>query len=664
MAAAILLTLITLVPAAEASTGDVNLRCLNDTMEYLAELNSEYPKAYAVLMYDATGKPGSGLLMGNLDRPGAYSECRSVQDPQVDFKGEYCKVHVEQNGVRFVIGICVPDSCTSQDVALLASMGLLNQGSAPFLAPLPTIIFKNNGGVTVAHTVCSRGLFPANTFAIVCLCLSGLLITLPILGSIYTAYLYFRGSEAASQCQSIIPRKKPRPEKQVIQLAFSPEEDHSDVKLPTCLGRALRCFSIQENIRGMMGTSDRNQEYPALNGIRGLSLLWIISGHTNQLASFFNFDNFYEWRSRVLEKPVYFYSLSGPIYLGVDSFFFLSGFLGVKTFLHMIKESGNEVSLSMMIRYIFKRFIRIQPLHLAAITLFIALISLVEWGAIWELPKHQWDSCSHRWWANILLITNFVSDSCLAWAWYLSNDFQFHLTIPLLIFFYVKANRVLVAIVTLLFIASTVTSTWLSFFFELPIRYPTPNNKSYYNYWLEYYFKPYCRYGPFLVGIVVAIVIGNRQLFTNKAQATAGWISALLIMFLVISLAFLLDDAPSSYSIITALYQGVHRTLWAAAIGIIVVLCHKGYGGYPNRLLSFGAWTIISRISYACYIVHPIIIILHCGLQERLLHYQDITMFYLFIGHCVLTFPAGLLLTLLVEKPFQRLSSISFKKRL
>ncbi|XP_053304138.1 O-acyltransferase like protein-like [Spea bombifrons] len=657
----LLLLTASLVSIAENTT-NVSSTCFRDTLDFLSDLNSKEPQPYAVLMYDALGKQGSNLLSGNIDRIGSYSQCRSVTAPSRNFTGEYCKLHVEQEGTKFVIGICVPSSCSSQDITSLSKMDVFEYKGTSFLAPLPVVLTQNESSLTVMTATCVKGLFAIDAFAIVCLCLCGALITLPIIGSIYTGVQQLKVTPSFARFRSINSKRKDaistERDKLALKSSLPLAGNDGPKKTRNCIDHLLKSFCLQENISTLLKSST-NREYPTLDGIRVLSLLWIVSGHTGQLASVFNMDNSFEWKSKVLEKPVYFYTLSGPVYLGVDSFFLLSGFLSAISFLKITENSEKTLTPLIMMKFICRRLRRLQPLHLASICFSIALITLVHWGSFWELPKHQWDNCRRVWWANVLLITNFVSvaESCSGWAWYLSNDFQFHLTTPVLIFLYVKAKRALFAVAVLLLLTSSLVTTLLSYYLQLSIRYPTGDSHSRLNYWVEYYTKPYCRYGPFLIGITLAIWISKKEspCIKYKVHAVIGWFCSLLTMLLIITLCFVLDDTPTSYSIMAAIYQGLHRTLWAAAVAWIIISCQEGYGGFINTLLSCNTWSFLSRISYACYLTHPVIIILYCGLQETLFHYLDINMFYMFIGHSMLTITAGFILTVLVEKPFQQL---------
>lgn len=132
------------------------------------------------------------------------------------------------------------------------------------------------------------------------------------------------------------------------------------------------------------------------------------------------------------------------------------------------------------------------------------------------------------------------------------------------------------------------------------------------NYVLSYYVKPYTRYGPFLIGILTGIYLTTRkdQLLKKKVrglrlccicyvthisdvikpnklvvaqwQAALGWFCCLSLMAVLVGLAYILRETPAHPSVPHALYQGLHRPLWAVAVTWIVLACEEGYGGKPG----------------------------------------------------------------------------------
>ncbi|XP_062868144.1 O-acyltransferase like protein [Trichomycterus rosablanca] len=636
---------------------NVTEKCARDASAFLSELERDSPQRYAVLMYDAFGKLGSDVEGGNMNQIGSLQECLSVKGP--GFGGRYCQVFLKQGFLHYFVGICMPDSCSEEEVLLLVYDDFRHGGTS-LIAPVPHL-YSPDPTLELHNIQCMERDVRPDGSAIVCLCVCVLMMVLPL---------------AATLCEPLVRRCKGRDAGSGVELAnygallenSSANQSRACASLqddtPVHEGRTtsqasamLRGFSVRCSgvLSGDGGAS--GCRYPSLHGVRILSLFWIICGHTVQLSVWSGLDNVTRWREVVDMNALYVVAFSGPVYLAVDTFLLLGGILSSKSLLASIQRSEDKLSLRLIAHFLYRRFTRIQPLHLYMVCVIVALFSLVHDGTFWFVAEDEMMNCRKFWWSNLLLINNLftITHTCAPWTWYLSVDFQFYATTPLLVFLYRLNNGVLVGVAVLLFLICGVSSALITEFLNLPVHQPT--TLEYESYFQYYYNKPYTRYGPYLLGILTGIYMTTKTeaLIKQKWQAAVGWLVSLSLMAATVGCAYLLRGQGSPGH---AVYQGLHRLLWAFAVAWVILACEEGYGGLVNKFLSARAWVPLSNISFACYLVHPVLILLYNTRQETALHYTDLNFLYLFLGHSLLAVVLGFVLTVLVEKPYQFLSRI------
>ncbi|XP_008422732.1 nose resistant to fluoxetine protein 6 [Poecilia reticulata] len=638
-------------------------RCMKDVNTFLWELNQDKPKEYAALMYDSFGKMGSSVKDGNVNQPGSPQQCRSAIGPS--FSTHYCQVFLKQGATQYFVGICVPDSCGEDDVKQLVHCDRLQLNQKSLLSPLPPIL-TNQSSWELIMTHCMADAVSLDASDITCMCVCCVMLAIPLVATLFTT---LRRSEQSSTINPTIEFSHLNVYGSLKTNGLSSNEMNGSTleekgrigPAGQCLSRrcvssCFQAFSLQTTSKGVLSTASSApcENYTSLNGIRVLSLLWIICGHSAQFPVINNLDNYKTWRKAVESSPVYVLTISGPVFLAVDTFLLLGGLLSARSLLSSIDKAEDNLSLGLVANYLFKRIKRIQPLHLFTVCLTISVISLVRWGPYWFPFVEMLTDCKAYWWANLLLVSNLlpVHEICIPWTWYLSLDFQCYATTPLLVYIYRLKRSVFAVVVGGILVSTTVASAAITACLHLPVFQPSTITSD--NYVLHYYVKPYTRYGPFLIGILAGIYLTTKkdQLLKERWQAALGWLCCCSVMVLLIGLAYFLKDTPPYPSAAHALYQGLHRPVWALTVSWIILACEEGYGGFIKTFLSFGFWVPLSNISFACYLIHPIFIILYNGMQETPIHYTDINFMYLFLGHLMLTLAAGCALTVLVEKPY------------
>ncbi|KAK6492924.1 O-acyltransferase like protein [Huso huso] len=651
----------------------VSRKCMQDTKRFIEDLNEDIPREYAALMYDAFGKMGSDFVGGNMNRPGSFSEC--ILANAGDFSGQYCQVMLIQEQTGYLVGLCVPDSCDEAEIEILVANDVFKYKDTSLVPPIPSVLLHNSTQqIPVSTTKCLKKNGTPDASAIVCLFVCSFIVALPLGGTIYVALIKWKKQKW--NLSTVGSNFKSDPNLYGTFLQHDVHQKHAnnfsaDVESPTehksgrdveenntnrlvyFLDNFMKTFSLQNNFSSLWVTKDKGH-YSALNGIRISSLLWIICGHNIQLSSWENLDNAKRWKDSVENNPVYIVALSGPSYLAVDTFLLIGGLLSVKSLFSLIHRADDKMTIQLVGTFLLNRLKRIQPLHIFMVCLSIGLLSVVPKGSFWSFAEMQIDICKKYWWTNMLLINNlfFYPNSCIPWSWYLAIDVQFYFTTPLLVFLLRRNTYKLIAVATIFLLIPCFISALLTAYFQLPLYLPSEwIHKAYFEY---YYNKPYSRYGPYLIGILLGMFMNAKKerLLKKQWQAAVGWISSLTSMALLVALAYVLHEVPNYPSAPHAIYQGLHRTLWAVAVAWIIFACDEGFGGYINTFLSLNVWIPFSSISFACFMIHPLLLIIFNGIQETLFHYTDINFFYLYMGHIVLTVALGYVLTVLVEKPY------------
>ena len=417
-----------------------------------------------------------------------------------------------------------------------------------------------------------------------------------------------------------------------------------------------------------------DQTLTTLNGVRVLSICWVIVGHGfgfGGLAPVRNYDTFTD----IFEDSL-FGIIPGGFY-AVDSFFFLSGFLSF--YLLTVKMYKNPGILTWPLIYFHRYYRLIFPI------IFMTLISyyIVPYLGNGPFYKQSWDpfraNCKKYWWTNFLFINNLyptsLNDECIGWVWYLANDFQFFLMTPPLIFLYCKNRLIGFACTFLMVFIAMMTNCIITAVKGYSITLSGGDGEG-----GDYvYIKPWFRMGPYFVGGLIGLAFfeyASKEKYPHLENTIAAGIFTKLKQSRVVSMAFFVvgfgltalyvfplrnfyvdcgftDNCWSNFT--SSIYNATCRPFFVLGVGLCVIPCFVGRLRVIQAILGNEIMAVLARLNYMVYMIHCIILIWIISDQKQAGYINSLNQWYFSIGGAVLSFLFAIPATLMFEVPFMNI---------
>lgn len=161
-------------------------------------------------------------------------------------------------------------------------------------------------------------------------------------------------------------------------------------------------FSMYQNGKKLFSTSDSGNPMSFLNGMRFISIAWIIFGHT-YLFGGISLEYNDSLMPLLAVLKTYKAQLVHNAARSVDTFLFMSGLLVTYVVFRTLKETGHINPIA----FYLHRYWRLLP-PLAMVISWIAILEpLIVSGPTSTVIHTAGNTCRKKFWKNLLFINNF-----------------------------------------------------------------------------------------------------------------------------------------------------------------------------------------------------------------------------------------------------------------
>lgn len=437
---------------------------------------------------------------------------------------------------------------------------------------------------------------------------------------------------------------------------------------------AFKYFSAITNFREFMDTSSakkRPNEIGCLHGLRVCTMVWIICVHTLQYNQWDGFTRIFE--NVAILQNITLHPIYNASYV-VDNFFFMSGLLAAYTVFSSRSAKSSGAQNFSITHALLSRYLRLTP-QVLLISLMYILLPLASEGPFWyDMTHYSAKYCEKNWWVNLLHLQAFYREDeiCNLVGWWISVDMFFYVLALGLIYLILNNQRSRALLLTL---ALCLTFMCIASYRHFKNGY-TPSNlgtvpqvaEVWTGYVVNLFWSPYAHVVPFYLGLWCGFILAKNKFKTFVEQnSKLGWFLSIACMSLVnlSTHVWMSGYAEPNNQYISTSYNTICATLWAFSFAWLVIACHYQRSSTLNRVLSLDIFIILSKASFIIYLSHMLLVRYYFGVQNALLEVSRINVTYIIIGNVFISVLFGSFLCVAFEGPclkFQRLIIEKLKK--
>ncbi|VEN59111.1 unnamed protein product [Callosobruchus maculatus] len=590
----------------------ISLLCVGSTESI--NLTPFFDCDLTVTVLDATAKPQTGLLEGNIVEVGNMDECmriRATVDNET-IKGKYCstvanrlkryKLTLPDNmmvkDIDFSYGLCIPDTCAVEEINDIVHYISDALGSPFYLHFIEDFCFVQE----------RKPFEMKDIFAIIFFSITGIIM---LLSTFYDIFVFQKRKDT--------------------------DKNHS----------ILIAFSMYTNWKKIFSTKKTENNLTCLNGLRVISMMWIILGHLYGIVVMMPKENFLDF-IKVHESIEGAFPIAAN--LAVDTFFVVGGLLVSYVFLTL---EDMRININFFWFYLH-RFMRLTPSLLALIIFCVTLMDRIAYGPFWTLAVYKIkNTCIKNWWSTLLYVQNYVNptNTCLSHTWYIAVDMQYCIITPPLLILLRRAPKFTMFIAAAIAVMSCTAFFLISWFFELGPSAVGINDSV-----LKYvYVTPHTRASSWMIGFLFGYILYSYRDKPLKLSQFTKWFAWSVLIGSMAALVLyhkrFLHQGPWP-RLETSLFNSLTRPAWSIALCGVIFLCVMGHGDAVNSILSKPIFTVLIRINYNVYLMHVIALVSTYGSFKAPYFGEAYRVLVDFWSVYILTLFLALIWTLAFESPF------------